>query len=1168
MKKILFIFIFSFFSFFSFSQIYKSEKADKIIPGSDLIRYKEFSKFPNFIHFNQSQVLDKAKALELCESLFAKDNLKLVEKYSQKNKNGDETFRYQQTYMDIPIEFTSWSLQVKSEMVFALSGDLFDDLNIVSEFVISPDEALQMALKYVSADKYMWEDNGEENMLKTFYNDETATYYPKAEKVFVPVQASLLNKDLHSAYKFDIYSKKPIKRQDIYVDATSGEILFSLSKLYETDVVGTAHTQYSGVREINTEQTSGQFILNDNTRGNGIRTLNCHDTDDYNSATDFYDGDNIWNNINPQLDQYATDAHFATAATYDYYYNVHNRNSINGSGHQLWSYVHFSLIDYGYSSNVNAFWNGSWMTYGDGADAITPLTTVDICGHEITHGLTSYTANLVYQDEPGALNEAFSDIFGTAVEFYAVPEYADYLIGEDIGYVMRSIQNPNSTNKPDTYQGTYWWHDSGSDYGGVHTNGIPLCYGFYLLCEGGNGNNDIGNYYNVQPIGMEKAEQIFFRLLTVYLSPTSNYQDAWFFAMQAAADLYGVCSDEVKSVGDMFYAIGVAQEEYVNEAHAQFTAYYTQNCSAPFTVNFINQSYNSEVFVWNFGDGQTSTQINPSHTYLYPGFYDVKLTISGGGDCGSDVELKENFVQIDESLPCMTIFPTSGHTTINECSGIIFDSGGPNGKYLTNTNSYLTIYAQDATSIVLNIIEFDIEEGSESLCNYDFIAFYDGPNDNYPLINGTRYCNTTGNPNTIISSGDYITIQFYSDPGLALEGFKIQFDCINLNTPPIPYFSVDKNNSCDGYISFTDNSINNPQMWNWDFGDGYFSQEQNPVHKYLNSGTFTVKLEVSNENGTQSIIKNNLININLPQAPELIPIPELCIDQDFIIEQSVEGSLRWFESQTSEEPIYVGNTWQHEAIHEPVTYWVDELLSGVSSNLGSNNYNIGGGFFGNAAYIHYLIFDAYQPFILKTAKVNAQGAGDRVIALRNENQQVIAQKTVYCINGVQVIDLDFDVPQGSNLQLAGLGAPNLFRNDNSNYVNYPYKIDDVLSIKSSSAGTDAQSYYYFFYNWKIQTYDCLSERVEYTLNPEVCSNTNNTEQDYITVYPNPSKGVFKVINNENLTSFYEIYDLSGKILLMSNSENQQFDISKFADGIYFLKITLDSGVEYIKLLKQ
>src|SRR6185295_8143413 len=134
--------------------------------------------------------------------------------------------------------------------------------------------------------------------------------------------------------------------------------------------------------------------------------------------------------------------------TYDYYLNKYGRNSIDNAGFALISLVHFSL------NYNNAFWDGYEMVYGDGnaSDGNKPLTALDVCGHEISHGLTSFTSGLVYSNESGALNEGFSDIMGTAIEFYARPAKADWLLGSDF-FTIRSISNPNSYGQPDTYKG-------------------------------------------------------------------------------------------------------------------------------------------------------------------------------------------------------------------------------------------------------------------------------------------------------------------------------------------------------------------------------------------------------------------------------------------------------------------------------------------------------------------------------------------------------------------------------------------------------------------------------------------------------------------------------------------------------------------------------------------
>ncbi|RMF57727.1 MAG: T9SS C-terminal target domain-containing protein [Calditrichaeota bacterium] len=199
------------------------------------------------------------------------------------------------------------------------------------------------------------------------------------------------------------------------------------------------------------------------------------------------------------------------------------------------------------------------MTYGDG-DGVTfsPLVSIDVVGHEITHGVTEHSANLVYSYESGALNESFSDIFGEAIENYAAGSN-DWLIGDDIdisGNGIRNMSNPNEDGDPDTYKGTYWATGSG-DNGGVHTNSGVQNFWFYLLTNGGSGVNDNGFSYNVSGIGLTKAAAIAYRNLTVYLTTNSNYSDAYLGALDAATDLYGAGSAEYNSVSDAWDAVGV-----------------------------------------------------------------------------------------------------------------------------------------------------------------------------------------------------------------------------------------------------------------------------------------------------------------------------------------------------------------------------------------------------------------------------------------------------------------------------------------------------------------------------------------------------------------------------------------------------------------------------------
>ena len=285
--------------------------------------------------------------------------------------------------------------------------------------------------------------------LRNESGDQRATFFPKGKLVYFSAGEEISAENLRLAYKFDVYAITPLVHKQVFVDAINGTVL-GMKNLIQT-IDGTAQTVYSGTQIIRTAKSGSKYILNDKTRGNGIVTLNLKQSKDYSQAVNFFDNDNNWNNKNAAKDQYATDAHWGAEMTYDFYKNIFNRNSIDNNGFALKSYVHYDI------NYFNAFWDGEKMNYGDGdaSDNNQPLTALDVCGHEITHGLTSFTAGLNYSNESGALNEGFSDIFGSCIEAFARPTKKDWLIGSDFESI-RDMSNPNAFSQPDTYKGKYW----------------------------------------------------------------------------------------------------------------------------------------------------------------------------------------------------------------------------------------------------------------------------------------------------------------------------------------------------------------------------------------------------------------------------------------------------------------------------------------------------------------------------------------------------------------------------------------------------------------------------------------------------------------------------------------------------------------------------------------
>ncbi len=544
-------------SFLAVSFAFAQNTPSKLISGkSDM--------FAEHVRFDASKAPDfKGKPMVYDETAKQMKEVSGRRLSSDKDALGFENHKFQQTINGIPVEYGMINVLVKKGKVVSQNGVWFKNVpaTVEKRAGISEANALNSALAYVGATSYKWQNAEEEAFLKNDTKDSNATFYPKGKLVYYNDPADVNAKKLTLAYKFDVYAVEPVSRQEVYVDAKTGKVLGTNALILETNAPGTAVTAYSGSQSIVADQVSAtSYRLRETGRNGGtaIETYNLKQGTNYSRATDFTDTDNTWNNVNTAKDQYATDAHWGAEKTVDYLKAKFNRNSIDNNHFAIKSYVHYSR------NYFNAFWDGSRMTYGDGSstNGNKPLTALDVCAHEIGHGMTTKTANLVYQKESGALNEAFSDILGNSVEFWARPTKASWKLGEDFSYVIRDMANPNAYGDPDTYGGTYWVNpnctpSSTNDYCGVHTNSGVLNFWYYLLVNGGSGTNDKGFAYNVTGVGLDKAAQIAYRTLTTYLTSTSTYANARTYSLQAAADLYGAGSAEVTQTTNAWNAVGV-----------------------------------------------------------------------------------------------------------------------------------------------------------------------------------------------------------------------------------------------------------------------------------------------------------------------------------------------------------------------------------------------------------------------------------------------------------------------------------------------------------------------------------------------------------------------------------------------------------------------------------
>ncbi|MFF9093653.1 M4 family metallopeptidase [Streptomyces sp. NPDC014802] len=345
----------------------------------------------------------------------------------------------------------------------------------------------------------------------------------------------------------------------VITDAATGAKLFEYQGI--ENATGTGNTQYSGTVSLTTTLSGSTYTLTDGDRG-GHKTYNLnHGTSG--TGTLFSQTSNTWGNgTTSNAATAGADAHYGAATTWDFYKNTFGRSGIRNDGKAAYSRVHYG------NSYVNAFWDDSCfcMTYGDGSGNADPLTSLDVAGHEMSHGVTSATAGLNYSGESGGLNEATSDIFGTGVEFYAnnSSDVGDYLIGEKIdingdGTPLRYMDKPSK----DGGSADSWY--SGVGNLDVHYSSGVANHFFYLLSEGSGAKVINGVSYNsptadglpVTGIGRDKALQIWYRALTTKFTSTTNYAAARTGTLAAAGELYGTTSAEYKAVQDAWAAVAV-----------------------------------------------------------------------------------------------------------------------------------------------------------------------------------------------------------------------------------------------------------------------------------------------------------------------------------------------------------------------------------------------------------------------------------------------------------------------------------------------------------------------------------------------------------------------------------------------------------------------------------
>jgi Zn-dependent metalloprotease len=529
-------------------------KLQTVSAGNKKIVYGKDSLVPIFIERNNTTQLKSAKvqtAEQRCFSFL--DNVKQElhipnprESFSITSKQNDglgqQHIRLSQKYKGIRVYSSDFYVHFSGDREIMNGKYSVIDADINTSPKISADQALQIVTRDLKSKAIF-------TGLTVSQKELLGYTGPRIDTVIVDDKKSFTKFSV--AYHI-IIRPNVIDEWYYFVSAANGNIIRQYNNTkYDGPATATANDLNGVSRTINTYMENGHYTLVDASepmysaaKNEGlIMTLDAQNTAGSKYA-EITSTSNTWNN--PR----AVSAHYNAKQAYLYFKNVLGRNSINGSGGSIYSFINVTNSDG--SGLDNAFWSDKIMFYGNGNTNFKPLAgALDVAGHEMAHGVTQNSAALEYEGESGAINESFSDIFGAMID------RGNWYIGEEVtktSYIatgrLRDMSNPHNgtTSLKDGWQPmhTNEMYLGTDDNGGVHVNSGICNYAYYLIATA---------------ITKEKAEQIFYRALTNYLTKSSQFIDLRIAVAQAAKDLYGDNSNEIKQIKTAFDAVGIYEEQ-------------------------------------------------------------------------------------------------------------------------------------------------------------------------------------------------------------------------------------------------------------------------------------------------------------------------------------------------------------------------------------------------------------------------------------------------------------------------------------------------------------------------------------------------------------------------------------------------------------------------------
>lgn len=826
-------------------------------PGSSRVLWNTERNTPAFVVLHPTHRLPAAQAVQWLKQDVLRttpdEDFMLYRQFH--DKIGFVHTRYRQMYKGVPVVYGVYYFHEKDGKIHSANGEYYRGIQVDPQPSITQQQAYDAARKYINA--AVW----------AFDREDT-----NSQLMILPHEGRY-----HLVYRCDVYALQPFRRDWVYVDAHTGQVVKTDSRMCTKDVPGTGKTAYYGTVNMTVDSTGPtSFRLREyTTRAPGIETWNANDGNDFTSTTKNFD-------YGGSLDAYALDCHHGTEMTYDFYL-AHGWQSLDGVGTvKMESKVHGG-------GGINAYWDGTYAIYldGDAAQGVTPLTSMEVVGHELTHGVDDYSADLVYSGESGALDESFADITGVTVRFLNTSKGSWYL-GDEFNYLIRNMADPNEFQCADTYGGDYW---NNGDI--VHFNSGVTNYWFHLLTEGGSGVNDVGNPFFVESIGLWDAAAIATRTHLVYLTPNAKFSDFYYYSVQSAQDLFGDCSNQAYQTANAGFAVNIGSV-FEDAVTAGFSADQKQFCSLPATVSFTNLSINGTSYWWDFGDGNFSTDTNPVHVYNNVGTYTVTLYVEGVAPCNThDTLVKINYINVQNvgaPLPPSCI-PTASQpgpkfgTKALVLGDINHSSGNATAGYedfscsafsmLVAGNPYpftLTIGSQ--ASDVRMWIDYNNDGSFDNSSELVFAA-----DDVSGKIQGVLY---TPASNVVLNTplrlriiddkkANTITDACYNIERGQAEDYMVYFTAPASEAPVVDFIANLTNINMGQSVNFQDLSLNIPTAWNWEFPGAIpaTSTSQHPANiMYPNPGIYDVTLHASNGFGANSATKVGYITVN--------PVLNLC----------------------------------------------------------------------------------------------------------------------------------------------------------------------------------------------------------------------------------------------------------------------------------------------------